>query len=75
MDKIVGFGLIAFGVVVLALGISEGESFGSELSKFFTGKPTDRSLWMTLGGALSIAVGAGTLFFSGPRPAGGGRAS
>ena len=75
MDKILGIGLVVFGVVLLALGISEGESFGSEVSKFFTGNPTDKSIWMMLGGALSIVVGSGTVLFSGHRPAGGERAS
>ena len=72
MEKIIGIALVVFGVVLLGYGMSAADSFSSEVSRFFTGKPTDKSIWMILGGAVSIVVGAGTMFFNRQRPAGGG---
>lgn len=71
MEKIFGIGLIVLGVVLLGFGLSAGESFGSEVSKFFTGKPTDKAIWLMVGGAVSIAVGAGTMFMGRRHTAGG----
>lgn len=71
MDRIVGIALLVFGAVLLAFGISAADSFSSEVSKFFTGKPTDKSVWMMLGGIVSVILGGGALLFGRHRPAGG----
>ena len=55
------FGLIVLiaGIALLVMGIRETDSFNSQFTKFFTGSPTDRAVWLTLGGvALIIAGGA-----------------
>ncbi len=67
MNKIAGLALLAVGVVLLALGINASDSLGSEISEFFTGEPTQRSIWLILGGVLGISLGGGALFF-GSRP-------
>lgn len=50
--------LVLIGVVLLILGFAASESVASSFSKFFTGEPTDRSIWLMIGGIVAIAVGA-----------------
>ena len=63
MNNIVGLALFALGVVLLIFGFNESQSFGSEVSKFFTGNPTDRSIWMIVGGAVAVVAGLGLSLF------------
>jgi hypothetical protein len=37
------------------------ESFGSDVSRFFTGSPTDKAVWMLIGGIVATVVGLGQL--------------
>lgn len=57
MNKLLGVGLLAVGVVLMIFGIDASESFSSEVSRFFTGAPTDKSIWLLIGGILSVIVG------------------
>jgi hypothetical protein len=57
MNNIVGLGIFALGVVLLIFGFNESHSFGSDVSRVFTGNPTDRSMWMIAGGAVAIVAG------------------
>ena len=61
MSRVFGLALFVVGIVLLFMGIHASESVGSDFSRFFTGKPTDRSIWLMLSGLLSIVVGAGGL--------------
>ena len=65
MQKPVGLALLAVGIVLLILGISASDSVGSEISEFFTGEPTDKAMWLMIGGVAAMALGAGALLFSG----------
>lgn len=56
----IGIILVVVGVILLVLGIQASNSFASDVSKFFTGNPTDRSVWLIIGGAVAILTGAGT---------------
>jgi hypothetical protein len=55
--NIIGLALFALGVVLLIFGFSESHSFNSDVSRFFTGNPSDRSMWFI--GGESVAVIAG----------------
>ncbi len=55
--NIVGLGIFALGIVLLIFGFNESQSFGSDVSRFFTGNPTDRSLWLIAGGAVAVIAG------------------
>ena len=57
MNKIVGLALFAAGIVLLIFGLNESHSFSSDVSRAFTGNPTDRSMWLLIGGAVAIIVG------------------
>jgi hypothetical protein len=62
MNKIISLALIVAGVALIVVGISAMNSFSSDVSRFFTGSPTDKSVWMLVGGVVAIIVGAGGNF-------------
>jgi protein-S-isoprenylcysteine O-methyltransferase Ste14 len=59
MRNPLGIVFVLVGVVLLVLGVAASESIASSFSKFFTGEPSDRSIWLMLGGIVAIGVGAG----------------
>ncbi len=65
MNKIVSLALLIAGIILIGYGFSASDSIGSSFSRFFTGSPTDRTIWFLLGGIAAAAVGAGGLLFSG----------
>jgi hypothetical protein len=58
MNKALGLVLLAVGIALIIWGISASESFGSDVSRFFTGKPTDESMWLLIGGIAAAIFGA-----------------
>ena len=50
------------GIVLLAFGYNASQSTGSEVSRFFTGNPTDKAMWMLVGGAILSVLGLIGLF-------------
>ena len=65
MNKGIGIALLVVGVILLAYGISASDSASSGISRAFTGAPTDKTLWLLLGGTASAIVGAVMTFRSG----------
>jgi uncharacterized membrane protein YidH (DUF202 family) len=62
MNKIVSLALLVGGVVLIIIGVNATNSFSSDVSRFFTGSPTDKAVWMLIGGILAAVVGlAGTV--------------
>jgi multisubunit Na+/H+ antiporter MnhB subunit len=57
MNNLVGLTLFAIGIVLLILGFNASQSFSSDVSRLFTGNPTDRSIWLLLGGTVAVAAG------------------
>ncbi len=57
MQRILGIALVVGGIVLLIFGLQAIDSFRSQVSNFFTGSPTDRAIWLTIGGVLAIAAG------------------
>jgi uncharacterized membrane protein YidH (DUF202 family) len=70
MNKALGIALLVVGVILLIWGINASESVGSQISETFTGKPTDKTIWMIIGGVVSGLTGLGLLLFTGSRPSG-----
>lgn len=58
MQRIIGIAVLALGIVLLIMGIRALDSFGSQVSEFFTGSPTDRAVWLTIGGVVMMIAGA-----------------
>lgn len=64
MNKMVSLVLIVVGVVLIVLAVIAMDSFGSDVSRFFSGAPTDKSIWMLIAGVLATTVGlTGVTFF------------
>jgi len=57
MNKALGIALLAVGVALVIFGINASDSFSSDVSRFFTGHPTDKSMWLLAGGIGSAALG------------------
>ena len=57
MNKTISLALLAGGVVLMIIGINATNSFSSDVSRFFTGSPTDKAIWMLIGGIVATAIG------------------
>jgi hypothetical protein len=62
MNRIVSVVLLAVGVLLIVLGINANNSMNSDVSRFFTGKPTNEAVWMLVGGIVACIVGLIGLF-------------
>ena len=49
--------LLVGGVVLMIIGINAMNSFSSDVSRFFTGSPTDKAVWMLIGGIVAAIAG------------------
>jgi hypothetical protein len=62
MNKIVFLALLVGGIVLIVIGVNATNSFSSDVSRFFTGSPTDKAVWMLIGGIVAAVIGlVGTL--------------
>lgn len=59
MNSVVSLAMLAGGIVLLVFGIVGMNSAGSDISRFFTGAPTDKSVWMFTGGIVLTLIGLG----------------
>jgi Protein of unknown function (DUF3185). len=57
MNKIVSLALLVGGIVLMVIGVNATNSFSSDVSRFFTGSPTDKAVWMLIGGGVAAAIG------------------
>ena len=57
MNKMLSIVLLIGGVVLMVLGVQATNSFGSDVSRFFTGAPTDKAIWMVIGGIVASVIG------------------
>lgn len=65
MNKLLSIVLLVGGIILIVYGISASNSIGSSFSQLFTGSPTDKSIWLLVGGAIAAAIGAGGLLRGG----------
>jgi hypothetical protein len=65
MNKIAGLALLVGGVVLIVLGVNATKSFSSDVSRFFTGSPTDKAVWMLIGGSVAAVAGLAMTFRGG----------
>jgi hypothetical protein len=68
MRALIGAMIMVTGILLLAWGLDASDSFGSKVSRFFTGAPTDRTVWLTVGGSACLVLGVGLLTLSRRRP-------
>jgi hypothetical protein len=62
MNKLISLGLLVGGIVLIIYGTSASDSISSSCSRFFTGSPTDKTMWLLIGGIVAAAVGLFGLF-------------
>ena len=57
MIKGISIAVLAGGIILLILGINAYNSSSSDISRFFTGSATDKSVWLLVGGAVATVLG------------------
>ena len=57
MIKGAALALLAGGILLIIFGVNAMNSASSDLSRFFTGAPTDRAIWMLVGGIVMLVAG------------------
>jgi hypothetical protein len=58
MNKAIGIALLAVGIALIVYGIDASNSASSSLSRTFSGTPTNKTLWLLIGGAGAAICGA-----------------
>lgn len=61
MNKILSLALLIGGIILIIYGLNASDSVGSSFSRMFTGSPTDKTIWLLVGGIVAAAIGAGGL--------------
>ena len=57
MNRVISLAILAVGIVLVIYGIAASNSFGSDISRFFSGSPTDKTIWLLIGGVVAIIIG------------------
>lgn len=57
MNRIVSILLLVGGIALIIIGINASQSFTSDVSRFFTGSPTNKAIWMLIGGVVAAIIG------------------
>jgi len=58
MYKVIGLALLAGGIALIIYGIDASNSTSSSISRTFNGTPTNKTLWLLIGGIASVICGA-----------------
>lgn len=67
MNKLISLAILAAGIVLVIYGVAASESLSSDFSRFFTGAPTENTIWMLIAGVIAIVIGLGGLSFGKPK--------
>jgi hypothetical protein len=62
MNKTASLAIFVGGMILLSLGINAYDSTSSDISRFFTGATTDKSLWLLVSGGIVTVLGLVGLF-------------
>jgi hypothetical protein len=64
MNKTIGMALLVVGVALILYGFNASDSVSSNVSRAFIGAPTDKTIWLLLGGSAAVVVGVTVTFRS-----------
>lgn len=53
----IALAVLVAGIVLLLYGLGSADSIKDSFSKAFTGNPTDRTMWLVVGGSVLAVVG------------------
>ena len=65
MNKPLSIALLIVGCVLIVYGINASQSVSSDVSRFFTGNPTDKTIWLLIGGVVAAILGIGGMLRGG----------
>jgi hypothetical protein len=68
MNRLISLALLIGGIILIVYGISGSNSVGSGFSRLFTGSPTDKTIWLMVGGVIATLVGLAGLVRSPKAP-------
>lgn len=57
MDKAISLAILAAGILLVVFGINASNSISSDISRVFTDAPTDKAIWMVVGGVAVTIIG------------------
>ena len=57
MNRAGSLAILDGGILLEIFGVAASKSFSSDISRFFTGSPTDKAIWMLVGGGVAIIIG------------------
>ena len=57
MNRLFSLTLLAAGIILIIIGVNATNSFNSDVSRFFTGSPTDKAVWLLIAGAAAAVTG------------------
>jgi len=61
MNRIISLAILIGGIVLIVYGVKATHSVGSDFARLFSGSPTEKSIWLLIGGCVVSAIGAGGL--------------
>lgn len=62
MNKLISLALTIGGIAAIVYGVNASDSVASGFSRLFTGAPTDKTIWLLVGGGLAAIIGTAGLF-------------
>ena len=57
MEKAISLAVLAGGILLVIFGINASNSISSDVSRAFTDVPTDKAIWMLVGGVGVTIIG------------------
>jgi hypothetical protein len=57
MNKAISIALLVGGIILIVFGINARDSMSSDVSRIFTGAPTNKAIFMLVGGAVAAVIG------------------
>ncbi len=66
MNLALSLALLVAGIILLIFGLHASDAFSSQVTRAVSGHPTDRAMWLIVGGAAVTILGLVGLFRSRP---------
>ena len=62
MNRPLSLILLVVGVILVIYGVNASHSVGSDVSRAVTGNPTDKAMWLLIGGIVAGIIGLVGMF-------------